>query len=76
MPRCGCHNVASAGNEDVAGMGCPGVYEPVISVAAFGWRGEWKTTSWRYSDDFYITDFYDRELPGQDLDVAAPGSWK
>jgi subtilisin family serine protease len=26
-------------------------------------------------DDFYITDFSGRELTGQDLDVAAPGSW-
>ena len=26
-------------------------------------------------DDFYITDFSSRGLTGQDLDVAAPGSW-
>lgn len=26
-------------------------------------------------DDFYITDFSSRAKPGQDLDVAAPGSW-
>jgi subtilisin family serine protease len=25
--------------------------------------------------NFYITDFSSRELAGQDLDVAAPGSW-
>jgi len=25
--------------------------------------------------DFYITDFSSRALTGQDLDVAAPGSW-
>ena len=25
--------------------------------------------------NFYITDFSSRELVGQDLDVAAPGSW-
>jgi subtilisin family serine protease len=25
--------------------------------------------------DFYIADFSSREKPGQDLDVAAPGSW-
>ena len=25
--------------------------------------------------DFYITDFSSRALKGQDLDVAAPGSW-
>ena len=27
------------------------------------------------ANDFYITDFSSREKPGQDLDVAAPGSW-
>jgi len=81
--------VASAGNEGPEGMGYPGAYEPVISVAASGWVGEWTTppadTRWWYGidvpddptnpDDFYITDFSSRQLPGQDLDVAAPGSW-
>ncbi|MBE0686841.1 MAG: S8 family serine peptidase, partial [Anaerolineaceae bacterium] len=76
--------VASAGNEGTAGMGYPGAYEPVISVAASGWVGEWTAASWwRLLDvadstnpaDFYITDFSSRELGGQDLDVAAPGSW-
>ena len=33
--------VASAGNEGEAGMGYPGAYAPVISVAASGWTGEW-----------------------------------
>ena len=33
--------VASAGNEGTAGMGYPGAYAPVISVAASGWIGEW-----------------------------------
>ena len=76
--------VASAGNEGEAGMGYPGAYAPVISVAAFGWVGEWTAPNWwRYLDvrdpiepsDFYITDFSSRALDGQDLDVAAPGSW-
>lgn len=77
--------VASAGNEGFAGMGYPGAYEPVISVAASGWTGEWVggRTWWYTSDvpdptspvDFYITDFSSRALAGQDLDVAAPGSW-
>lgn len=75
--------VASAGNEGEAGMGYPGAYAPVISVAASGWVGEWLTGGWWTSnvpdptsvDDYYITDFSSRELPGQDLDVAAPGSW-
>ena len=77
--------VASAGNAGEAGMGYPGAYEPVISVAASGWVREWLTGGswWNASDvaeptspsDFYITDFSSRELAGQDLDVAAPGSW-
>lgn len=76
--------VASAGNEGEAGMGYPGAYAPVISVAASGWVGEWTVAGWWYAVDvpdpanpkyFYITDFSSRELEGQDLDVAAPGSW-
>jgi subtilisin family serine protease len=78
--------VASAGNEGTAGMGYPGAYAPVISVAASGWVGEWAggSRSWWYAGNvpdptaaaaFYITDFSSRQLPGQDLDVAAPGSW-
>ena len=76
--------VASAGNEGEDGMGYPGAYAPVISVAASGWVGEWTATGWwRYvdvadptdPDDFYIVAFSSRELFGQDLDVAAPGSW-
>lgn len=74
--------VASAGNEGKAGMGYPGAYQPVISVAASGWTGEWTKGWWQGDvpdptsvDDFYITDFSSRMLPGQDLDVAAPGSW-
>jgi len=77
--------VASAGNEGEAGMGYPGAYAPVISVAASGWVGEWSAPGswWREldvpdptnADDYYITDFSSREKAGQELDVAAPGSW-
>lgn len=76
--------VASAGNNGAAGMGYPGAYEPVISVAASGWAGEWMASNWWYAIDdpdpnnpayYYITDFSSRELANQDLDVAAPGSW-
>jgi subtilisin family serine protease len=77
--------VASAGNSGAAGMGYPGAYAPVISVAASGWTGEWiGDRTWWYgsdfadpisADDFYITDFSSRAKTGQDLDVAAPGSW-
>lgn len=74
--------VASAGNSGEAGMGYPGAYEPVISVAASGWTGEWLSPAWWQNDvpeddgaSAYITDFSSRELAGQDLDLAAPGSW-
>jgi subtilisin family serine protease len=79
--------VASAGNEGTAGMGYPGAYAPVISVAASGWIGEWYpgyTANWWYAINvadpintaqFYIADFSSRALAGQDLDVAAPGTW-
>lgn len=79
--------VASAGNSGARGMGYPGAYAPVISVAASGWIGEWYppgNRSWWWNlnvaeptnpNHFYITDFSSRELAGQDLDVAAPGSW-
>lgn len=79
--------VASAGNRGTNGMGYPGAYAPVISTAASGWIGEWQPAgngSWWVNldvaeptnpDHFYIADFSSRQLPGQDLDVAAPGSW-
>jgi subtilisin family serine protease len=79
--------VASAGNSGTRGMGYPGAYAPVISVAASGWVGEWLPAgnrSWWWNtdvadptnpEDFYIARFSSRQLPGQDLDVAAPGSW-
>jgi subtilisin family serine protease len=76
--------VASAGNGGEAGMGYPGAYAPVISVAASGWIGEWLTPTWWYNLNvadptnpahFYIADFSSRQLAGQDLDVAAPGTW-
>lgn len=80
--------VASAGNEGEDGMGYPGAYAPVISVAASGWVGEWRPAgnrSWWWNlameeptnpAHFYITDFSSRKISEeQDLDVAAPGSW-
>jgi subtilisin family serine protease len=59
----------------------------VISVGASGWVGEWlpagNNSWWVNRDvaeptaaaDFYIADFSSRQKTGQDLDVAAPGSW-
>jgi subtilisin family serine protease len=76
--------VASAGNNGNNGMGYPGAYAPVISVAASGWAYEFSNSSWWYSINdpdlnepnlYYITDFSSRQLAGQQLDVAAPGSW-
>jgi subtilisin family serine protease len=79
--------VASAGNQGAAGMGYPGAYEPVISVGATGWTGEWTGTppnAWwsagnvaepTSASDFYVTSFSSREKTNQDLDVLAPGSW-
>jgi subtilisin family serine protease len=49
--------VASAGNEGESGMGYPGAYAPVISVAAAGWRNQFQpcppfagSTWWRACD--------------------------
>jgi hypothetical protein len=79
--------VASAGNEGDAGMGYPGAYAPVISVAAAGWKGQWApvgNNSWWNNRDvpesagaeqFYVADFSSRQKAGQDLDVIAPGAW-
>jgi subtilisin family serine protease len=79
--------VASAGNNGELGMSYPGAYATVISVAASGWIGEWMppgNNSWWWNlnvadptnpAQFYIADFSSRQLLGQDLDVAAPGTW-
>jgi subtilisin family serine protease len=76
--------VASAGNSGERGMGYPGAYGPVVSVAASGWTRQWLTSNWwnasdvaepTSADDFYIAEFSSRAKSGQDLDIAAPGSW-
>ncbi len=76
--------VAAAGNRGGAGMGFPGGYAPVISAAMYGWVREWVVGTWWFSLDvteptdpaqFYIDPASSRQLEGQDLDVAAPGSW-
>lgn len=49
--------VASAGNSGDEGMGYPGAYQPVISVAASGWTEEWQpggdtnNRNWWWADD-------------------------
>ncbi len=88
--------VAAAGNSGTQGMGFPGAYDPVISVAAVGWTGQWvahpfgsgtfcnSPRNWWVCgnvadptdpNDFYIAPFSSRQKAGQDLDVAAPGSY-
>jgi subtilisin family serine protease len=77
--------VASAGNGGNAGMGFPGAYAPVISVAAGGYRDEFipNNSWWRLADlpeafdseDYYLANFSARPRPGQDLDVTGPGSF-
>lgn len=75
--------IAAAGNQGDKGMTYPGAYEPVISVGAAGWIGEWSVSDWwrradvpeDLTEQVYVTTFSSRELPGQDLDVLAPGSW-
>ena len=75
--------VASAGNSGEAGMGYPGAYAPVISVASAGLKKEFSIPRWwsainvpdpTNTDDFYIAGYSSREKPGQELDVTAPGS--
>ncbi|HSE45160.1 MAG TPA: S8 family serine peptidase [Gemmatimonadales bacterium] len=77
--------VFSAGNGGANGMGYPGALPQVISAAASGWTHEWVPDgNWWFTqdvadpinaNDFYITSFSGRQLTGQDLDIAAPGSW-
>ena len=75
--------VASAGNSGNAGMGFPGAYEPVISVAAGGWRDQWNEypdKTWWLDDvpedgvgEVFVADFSSRQLSGQYLDVTSTG---
>ncbi|HKQ74509.1 MAG TPA: S8/S53 family peptidase [Blastocatellia bacterium] len=80
--------VAAAGNDGEEGMAYPAAYPEVISVGASGWIGQWQPGAdgipgnfWRSDDvpdpinaaDFFITDYSSRQLPGQYLDVIAPG---
>ena len=70
--------VASAGNRGLSGMGYPGGYQPVISVASCGWQpGAFVADVPDPTNvaDYYIADYSSRALAGQDLDVTAPGDW-
>jgi subtilisin family serine protease len=78
--------VAIAGNEADAGMRFPGLYAPVISVGATGTVGEFPPNDptlveWILNDvaendpsQHLVAPFSSWELPGQDLDVVAPGA--
>lgn len=80
--------VVAAANNGEEGMGYPAAYPEAISVGASGWIGQWQVGAdgnpsnfWRSDDvleptssqDFFITDYSSRQLPGQYLDVIAPG---
>jgi subtilisin family serine protease len=77
--------VAIAGNEADAGMRFPGRYAPVISAGATGSVGEFPPNDptriqWILNDvaegdpsQHFIAPFSAWELPGQDLDILAPG---
>jgi subtilisin family serine protease len=79
--------VAAAGNEADAGMRFPGRYAPVISAGASGWVGEFPPDDpthiqWLLNDvpegdlsQHNVVPFSAWELPGQDLDVLAPGAF-
>ena len=78
--------VAIAGNEAAAGMRFPGRYTPVISAGATGWVEEFPPNDptlieWILNDvaegilpSKAPLHFSAWELPGQDLDVLAPGA--
>lgn len=56
--------------------GCVNVLNPTGPTIPVGsWWNACDVAEPTSAADFYITDFSSREKPGQDLDVAAPGSW-
>ena len=79
---CGVILVAAAGNSGDAGVTFPGAFERVISVGAASWVDAWKSGLDWWQDDvpegqidgvFFMSPLSSRALPGQDLDVVAPG---
>jgi subtilisin family serine protease len=75
--------VASAGNEGAAGMLYPAAYTPVISVGSVTWNKQAQVPDWWFAsdvaeptdvNDFRPSSYSSRALPGQDLDVTAPGN--
>jgi subtilisin family serine protease len=75
--------VAAAGNEGAAGMLYPASFAPVISVGSVTWNKQAQVPNWWFAsdvaeptdvNDFRPSSFSSRALPGQDLDVTAPGN--
>jgi subtilisin family serine protease len=78
--------VSIAHNHGANGMTFPGAYAPVISTANAGWVNQYPPDDptlidWIERDvpegdasQFFIAPNSGYELPGQDLDIAAPGS--
>ena len=79
--------VSPAGNSGTDGMIFPARYAPVISAGAAGWVGWFSPEDptliqWILNDvaegdpsQHFVTRFSAWELPGQDLDVLAPGNF-
>ena len=79
--------VSPAGNSGTDGMIFPARYAPVISAGAAGWVGwfppedptliQWILNDVAEGDpsQHFVTRFSAWELPGQDLDVLAPGNF-
>jgi subtilisin family serine protease len=75
--------VAAAGNEGAAGMSYPAAFAPVISVGSVTWNKQAQVPNWWFAsdvaeptdvNDFRPSSYSSRALPGQDLDVTAPGN--
>lgn len=79
--------VVGAGNNGDAGMTYPAAYPECISVGATGWTSQFPTddlTGYEWvARDFpendlsahFVAPFSSRALPGQELDVVAPGAF-
>jgi subtilisin family serine protease len=79
--------VAAAGNEAAEGMRFPAAYPELISVGATAWTkalplDDPTATEWILRDvaedavsEQFVAPFSSYELPGQQLDVLAPGTW-
>jgi subtilisin family serine protease len=55
--------------------GCVNTLPPPPTIPAGSWWNACDVADPTVASDFYITDFSSRQKAGQDLDVAAPGSW-